>query len=226
MKLINFTIGAFKRYFLIGLIVLLPFAVAFNFILFIIRHLDAVLESDRGRFLYILPDSLHPDNILGFHIPGLGIIFLLVIILLTGVLSRNFFGKKLIEWSEALFARIPVIRLIYNAVKEIILTYVRRDKSRFSKVVMIEYPRRGLYTLAFVTGVAVGEIQRKTKEKVINLFVPTTPNPTSGFYIMIPEAEAIVLDLTIEDAFKLIVSGGMVSPEHLNAEPANHAAKR
>ena len=205
---------AFRRYFLIGLIVFLPFAITIKFLIFIIKYFDSILEVSQGRFLYIIPASLHPDALIGIHIPGLwGAIFTILLILLCGALSRNYFGKRVIGYGDTAITRIPRVRVVYGVVKDAIQTFSKRDKSHFSKVVLIEYPRPGIYTLAFVTGDTSNEVQKAVGQKMINIFLPTTPNPTSGFYLMIPENKATPLSMSVEDAFKTIISGGMVSPD-------------
>jgi len=123
----------------------------------------------------------------------------------------NFLGKKLLSLGEKIIARIPLVKAIYNPIKQILEAIFSMEAKSFRRVVLIEYPRKGIFTMAFVTGVARGEIQAKTKHNVLNVFVPTTPNPTSGFYLMVPDEEVTELDLTVEEAFRLIVSGGMAS---------------
>ncbi len=204
----------FRRYFLVGVIVLLPFVVTFKFFMFFIESLNSILEVQNGRFLYVIPSEFHPDFLLGVHIPGLGLIFTLVIILTVGMLSRNYFGRRLLRWGDNMMARIPLGRVIYKVVKQILQTFSSGQMSQFSKVVLVEFPRKGVHSIGFVTGTATGEVQEKTKETVINVFVPTTPNPTSGFLIMVPEDDVTLLEMSIEDAFKLIVSGGMVTPDN------------
>jgi len=216
MKISKVIKTAFKRYFLVGLIVILPIGVTIKFLFFFIDYLDQILEVNNGTFLFFIPEEFHPDFILGFHIPGLGVVFSILIILFVGVFSRNYMGKKLVRWTDQLVGRIPFARVIYNVVKDFLQTYVARDRIQYSRVVLVEFPRKGIYTLGLVTGVATGEVQERTKEKVLNIFVATTPNPTSGFYLMVPEEDVVDLKMTIEDAFKLIMSGGLVSPEKVN----------
>lgn len=201
-----------RKYFVIGLVVLLPIVITVNFLLFIIEYFDQVLGIKNGRFLYVIPEKFHPQILLGFHIPGLGIIFAVLMILFVGVLSRNILGRRIFAFTDKVMGRIPLVRIIYRVIKEALETYASQKGDRFSRVVLIEYPRKGLYTMAFVTGIAINKIQEKTEKKVLNIFVPTTPNPTSGFYLMVPESDAIPLVMSVEDAFKLIISGGVVSP--------------
>jgi len=133
--------------------------------------------------------------------------------LIVGFLARNYIGSKLIEFWENIVNKIPFIRTIYVAIKQLGEAIFAKKEKDFKRVVLIEYPREGIFTLAFTTGIGEGEIQKKTKKRVLNIFVPTTPNPTSGFYLLVPEDEIKFLDMSVEDAFKLIISGGMATPE-------------
>jgi uncharacterized membrane protein len=143
-------------------------------------------------------------------IPGFGVVLSLVLLLTTGVLATNLLGQRLVSWGESLLSRIPLVRSIYNAVKQIINTVLSSNGDAFRKVLLIEYPRKGLWSLAFQTGTATQEINTHTNEEMISLFIPTTPNPTSGFLMMIPKKEAIELDMSIEEALKFIISLGVM----------------
>jgi uncharacterized membrane protein len=204
---------AFRKYFLIGLLVFLPFAITIKFLIFVVEYFDDLLAFKNGRFLFAIPERFHPDFLMGIHVPGLGILLTVILILLLGALSRNYLGKRLISFGDSTIIRIPVLRAVYKVVRDAIATYSKRDRKRFSKVVLIEYPRPGIYTIAFVTGEAMAEVEKLTSEKMLSIFLPTTPNPTSGFYLMIPASKAVELKMSVEDALKLIISGGMVSPD-------------
>lgn len=201
-----------RKYLLVGLIVSLPFVVTIKFLIFIVDYFDGILAISNERFLYILPAFLHPDRLLHVHVPGLGLILTILFLFLVGVLSRNFFGRYLIDIGDRTLARVPLAGAVYKIVKELTNTYSKRDKTKFSRVVLIEYPRRGIYAMAFVTGGSAPKFEKLTEEKSLNVFLPTTPNPTSGFYLIIPEKETMELDVSVEQAFKLIVSAGMVPP--------------
>lgn len=162
------------------------------------------------QILGVLPRRFHPDSYLPFPIPGLGVIFTLVIIQIVGLLSANLLGRKVVKTYETILERIPFVRGIYVAVKQLLQQILSPHSDRFRRAVLVEYPRRGIYSIGFVTGVSEGVTQARTKEKVLNLFIPTTPNPTSGYYLLVPEDQTLPLDLTIDQAFKLIVSAGMV----------------
>jgi len=180
----------FKNIFLTGIIATVPVGVTAYIIFIMIKMMDNLLR--------IIPPKFQPDNVLSFHIPGLGVIFTIVLIFMVGLVVKSFVGNKFIQLGEWILGKIPFI----SGVKS----------QSFKRVVLIEYPRKGIYSVAFVTGVSEGEVQAKTSQQNINLFIPTTPNPTSGFYIMIPESDVINLDMTVEEAFTLIISGGIISP--------------
>jgi uncharacterized membrane protein len=144
---------------------------------------------------------------------GTGILLTIIIVTVVGFMTNNILGKRFVDMGENIISNIPLVKNVYNAVKQISDAMFSSRSKGFSRAVLIEYPRKGTYAVAFVTGIAEERLQDKTKRKVINLFVPTTPNPTSGFYLMIPEEDIISLDMSVEDAFKLVVSGGMVSPD-------------
>ena len=193
-----------RRYLIAGLLVWLPLGVT----VLVIRLLVGVMDNT----LLVIPKRYHPDTLLGFHLPGLGLLLAVTIVLVTGVIVANFFGRRLIALWEALLARIPLVRTIYHGVKQVAETVLAADGKSFRKVLLVEYPRRGIWTLAFQTGNPVGEIQDKTKSEVINVFVPTTPNPTSGFFILVPREDIIELDMSVDDGLKMIVSMGVIIP--------------
>ena len=186
---------ALRKYFFSGLLVVVPIALTVYILIILIKFTD--------RF--------YPTSVLPFYIPGFGIIITFCIIILVGVVTTNYLGKKLVAVGEMIIARIPLVKEIYHSIKQIAEAMFTMEDKSFRRVVLIEYPRRGIYTMVFVTGVTKGEIQAKTQQKLLNVFVPTTPNPTSGFYLMVPEDDVIELDLSTEEAFRLIVSGGMAS---------------
>jgi len=193
-----------RRYLIAGLLVWLPLGVTVLVIRLLVGFMD--------KTLLLIPANYHPDNLLGFHVPGLGLVLAVAIVLVTGVIVANFFGRRLIALWESLLARIPLVRTIYHSVKQVAETVLSADGKSFRKVLLIEYPRRGIWTLAFQTGMAVGEIQKKTGSKVVNVFVPTTPNPTSGFFILVPHEDIIELDMSVDDGLKMIVSMGVIIP--------------
>ena len=193
-----------KKYFLTGLLVLIPISLCIYILKIVITAAD--------RFLGLLPPRYNPDTYLPFHIPGLGILIAFAVIFFVGLVTANFVGKRLLDGIELLFSRIPLVRSVYTGAKEIVQTVILDRSSQFRQVVLVEYPRKGVYCIAFVTGSPRGEVASKIDGDFLNLFIPTTPNPTSGFYILVSREEVIPLDISIEDAFKLIMSAGMSMP--------------
>lgn len=193
-----------KRYLIAGLLVWVPLGVTFMVIKFLVDLMD--------KTIVLLPPSYRPEALFGMNIHGLGVIISAVIVIGTGMIVAHFFGNKLVDIWESFLGRIPLVRSIYVSVKQIMETMFTTGKA-FRKVVLVEYPRRGMWTLGLQASTEMGEAQYKTGEKVMNVFVPTTPNPTSGFYIMVPEKDVIVLDMSIDDGLKMIMSAGMVVPK-------------
>ncbi|MFT4059145.1 MAG: DUF502 domain-containing protein [Legionella sp.] len=190
---------ALRGYLLAGLVVWLPILITFGVLRFIIDLLDN-----------LIPTAYQPEQLLGHYIPGVGVIFSLVLLLLTGVLATNFLGQRLVAWNDSLLSRIPLVRSIYKAVKQVINAVMSTNSEAFRKVVLIEYPRKGLWTIAFQTGGGSLELNAKTNEELISVFVPTTPNPTSGFLFMVPKREAVELNMSIDAALKYIISLGVM----------------
>ena len=193
-----------RKYFFTGLLVIVPISVTGYAIWFLLKAMDAILRYVPAKYL--------PETYLHIHIPGLGLILVVFLVFAVGLLTRNFVGRKMVHLGEKIVDRIPLARIIYVGVKQLLEALFFQKTKAFEKAALIEYPRRGIYAICFITGESKGEVQCKTNKNMINVFVPTTPNPTSGFYILIPENELIILNMSVEDAFKLIVSGGIVSP--------------
>ena len=190
---------------LAGILFLAPIVATFLILKVTIEWID--------RILLIIPPAYRPENFMPFPVPGLGLILLLLVLIFSGMFVRNYLGKKLVYIWERIVEHIPIVNKIYTAVKQLLDTIARGTAKDFKRVVLVEYPRQGVYAMAYVTGIAVGELQEKTKRKMVNVYVPTTPNPTSGFYLMVPEDETIPLDMSVEDSFKLLMSGGILNPE-------------
>jgi len=195
----------FKRYFITGLLVVVPLYLTISIFSLIVGYMD--------RLLQFLPEIFQPDTYLPFHIPGLGVIVTIAVIFLIGLLTTNLLGKRIVEIGDNILAKVPVFRNIYKPIKQFMETFFVSGYSGFRKVVLVEFPSKGMYSVGFLTGLATGEVQDKTAERVVNVFLPTTPNPTTGFYLLIPEKDIIPLEMSVEDAFKLIITGGMISPE-------------
>jgi len=196
-----------KNYFLTGLLVILPIFITGYVIWLLIKAMDV--------FLKYIPQKYLPETYLNIYIPGLGLILVVILILVVGVLTRNIAGRRVLQFWDNLVDRIPLARIIYSSVKQLLQAFFFQNSDAFQRVALVEYPRRGIYVLGFITGESKGEAQEKINKKMINVFIPTTPNPTSGFYILVPEEDLTVLDMSVEDAFKLLISGGLVSPDEL-----------
>ena len=199
-----------RRYLVAGLLVWLPLGVT----IFLFRLLLGLMDKS----LVLLPQKYHPEAWLGVGIPGLGVILTILLLLLTGVLTANIVGRKFVGGGESLLDRIPIARSIYSAAKNFTEIVFSDSGKAFKKVLLVEYPRKGIYTLTFQTASNLGEVQGRTGEDVVCCFVPTTPNPTSGFIIIVPRADVIELDMTVDEAAKLIMSLGVVVPTWSKSE--------
>jgi uncharacterized membrane protein len=205
------------RYFVAGVLTFAPIGITIWAIAWIIQRLDSLLLPRVLRLLF--PDLAEPPNL-----PFVGAIFTLFVILLFGIVARHLFGREIVRLGERLLSRVPVARNIYAAVKQLLdAIFVSSSQTSFRRVVLVEYPRRGAYAIAFTTGPARSPIASVAAPDLVNLFVPTTPNPTSGFYLLVPEKDLIPLDMTVEQAFKLVMSAGLVAPEE---SPASEAPEK
>lgn len=193
-----------RRYMVAGLLVWVPLGITLLVLNLFVGMMD--------RTLLLLPLAYRPENLLGFNIPGLGIVLTVIVLLVTGMFAANLLGRRLVSFSEGLLVRIPLVRSVYSAAKNFAEVLFTDTNQAFKKVLLVQYPRKGIYSLCFQTSTELEEIQARTNEDVICVFVPTTPNPTSGFIIMVPRDEVIELDMDVEDALKMIVSLGVVVP--------------
>jgi uncharacterized membrane protein len=193
-----------KKYLIAGVLVWLPLGVTVLVVKLFVDLMD--------RTLLLIPLEYRPEQLLGISVPGFGVVLSIIIILITGMIAANLLGGKLVALWELILSRIPLVRSVYSAVKQLTETLFSSSGQSFRKVLMIEYPRKGLWTLAFQTGTEIGEAQRKTGEEVVNVYVPTTPNPTSGFFLMIPKKDVIELDMSVDEGLKMIISMGVVVP--------------
>lgn len=200
--------SALRRYLVAGLLIWVPLGVTVLIIKFLVDLMD--------QTLLLLPEAYQPVNLLGFTIPGLGVVLTVVIVLATGIIAANLFGRQLVRIWESFLARIPLVRSIYSGVKQVMETLFSGSGKSFRKVVLVEYPRREMWTLAFLTGDGADEIVAKTGKQLLNLFVPTTPNPTSGFFLMVPREDVKELDMAVDAGLKLIMSAGVVLPNERN----------
>jgi uncharacterized membrane protein len=199
-----------RRYIVAGLLFWVPVGAT----LFVLDVFVGIMD----RTLLLLPPAYRPETLLGFNIPGLGIVLTVVVLVVTGMLVANLAGRKLVSFSEGLLHRIPLVRTVYSAAKNFAEVLFTDTNEAFKQVLLIEYPRKGVYSLCFQTSTELIEIQARTSEDVICVFVPTTPNPTSGFILMVPRADVIKLDMDVEQALKMVVSLGVVVPEWGNRE--------
>jgi len=195
-----------RAYFLTGVIVTAPIGITALLVWQFIAYLDSRVGS-------LLPASYNPETYLPFGVPGLGLLIVLVFLTLVGFLAAGLAGRTLMRIGEGLLSRMPVIRSVYGTLKQIFETVLAQSSRSFREVVLVEYPRRGLGAIGFVTGPTQGEIQARSEEELVNVFLPTTPNPTSGFLLFVPRKDLIHLDMSVEDAIKLVISGGIVVPK-------------
>lgn len=200
-----------RKWLLAGLLVIVPIGITIWVLEWIVSSLD--------KTLLILPASWHPDRLLqgvfpgtNMHIPGFGVILAFAILLLVGAVASNFFGKKLVGWWDALLNRIPVVRSIYSSVKQVSDTLFSDSGNAFRKAVLIQWPRENVWTIAFVTGSPGGDVVNHLHGEYVSVYVPTTPNPTGGYFVMLKKADCIELNMSVDEALKYIVSMGVVAP--------------
>ncbi|MGB0922228.1 MAG: DUF502 domain-containing protein [Alphaproteobacteria bacterium] len=216
-----------RTWFLTGLVVAAPIWITLYVAAGFIDFVDGFVAN-------LLPARYNPNEALPFSIPGLGLLVMAILLTLTGFLTANFVGRRALSFAEEFVSRMPVIRTIYGGLKQIFETAVSQSERSFTKAVLVEYPRKGLWAMAFVTSDSKGEVGSKagkaaaklhdsdwTAEAMVNVFLPTTPNPTSGFLLFVPKRDVIELDMSIEDAAKMIISAGMVTPDALPVENGN-----
>lgn len=193
-----------RRYLVAGLLVWLPILVTVLVLKFLIDLVDSSL--------LLLPAAIQPENLIGFRIPGLGILLSGAVLLVTGMVVTNLFGRGMVKLWESLLGRIPFVRAIYSASKQLAETLFSGQGKSFRKVVMVRYPHAGAWALAFLTGDGLAEASARSGRDLVNVFVPTTPNPTSGFFIMVPREEMIELEMSVDTGIRLILSAGAVVP--------------
>ena len=195
-----------RKYIIAGLLVWLPFAATIVIVKFLIDLMD--------KTVLLLPPEWQPANLLGFSIPGFGVIIALSILLLTGMLAANLFGRRFVEMWERILNRIPLVRSIYSSVKQISSTIFDPSGKSFRKVVLLEYPRKGLWSIGFLTNDSMGDELCSVDDTLVSVFIPTTPNPTSGFIIMTRNDEITELNMNVEESFKFVISMGVIIPDN------------
>ena len=198
-----------KQIFLTGLAVTIPIGLTLYILFFLIDIMDGLLK--------VIPIKYHPDTLIGTHIPGLGIIVTLALVFICGLVTTSYVGYKIVRSGEDLVDRIPFVRSLYKAIKQISDNMFMDQRKSFKKVVLVEFPRKGIYTIGFVTGVPSLEVQKKTGQNSISVFIPTTPNPTSGYLVIMPEEELVQMEMSVEEALTFIISVGIITPaDHIN----------
>lgn len=204
-----------RKYLIAGLLVWLPLGVT----VLVVKLLVDIMDQT----LLLLPPGWRPEALLGFAVPGLGLVLSLVVVILTGIVVANLLGRRLVAAWESLLAQIPLVRTIYSGVKQVLETLFSASGQSFRKVMLIEYPRRGMWCLGFLTRSELGELNVRTDQDLVAIFVPTTPNPTSGFVVMLPREEIIELDMSVDDGLKMIISMGVAVPEWRAEAMREHA---
>jgi uncharacterized membrane protein len=200
-----------KRYLVAGLLVWVPLGITLWVLHFLVTTLD--------QTLLLVPEFARPDALLGVHIPGFGVVLSFAILLLTGVIAANFFGARLIRFWEGLFGRIPVVKSIYSSVKQVSDTLLSDSGNAFRKALLVEFPHENAWTIAFLTGTPAAAVASHLSEEHVSVYVPTTPNPTSGYFIIVPKSRVRDLDMTVDEALKYVISMGVVAPRGLPVAP-------
>jgi len=201
-----------KRYIIAGLLVWVPLGITIYVLHFLVTTLD--------QTLLLVPEAARPEAVFGFRIPGLGVVLSFAILLLTGVIAANFLGQRLIKTWEAMLGRIPFVKSIYSSVKQVSDTVLSDQGTAFRKALLVEFPRTGCWTIAFLTGTPADNVADHLAGENISVYVPTTPNPTGGYFVMVPKTAVRELDMSVDDALKYIISMGVVSPQRRHATGA------
>jgi len=200
-----------KKYLITGLLVWAPLVVTLWVLSVLVDTLD--------QTLLLLPSAWHPRSWLGFNIPGLGVLLTFAVVLLTGMFTANIIGQRLVRFGESILARIPVVKSLYSSVKQVSDTLFSSSGQAFRKALLVQYPRQGSWTVAFLTGQPGGAVAAHLGGDFVSVYVPTTPNPTSGFFLMMPRSEVIELDMSVDEALKYIISMGVVPPPESRGVP-------
>lgn len=196
--------AAIRRWLLAGLLVLVPVAITFWVLNWIVGTLDQTLQ--------ILPVDWHPDRVLGRHVPGFGVLLALAIVLVIGAVASNFLGRKLVGWWDALLGRIPIVRSIYSSVKQVSDTLFSENGNAFRQALLVQWPREGVWTIAFQTGTPGGDVLNHLDGEYLSVYVPTTPNPTGGYFVMLKKADCVELKMSVDEALTYVISMGVVVP--------------
>jgi len=194
-----------RAYFFAGILIVAPISITFYLAWLFITFVDSKVTP-------LIPAHYNPESYLPFAVPGLGLLILVLGLTLVGALTAGFMGRIWVRFSERMLARMPVIRSVYSAVKQIFETVLADQSAAFREAVLVEYPRRGMWAIGFITGRTKGEVQNVTEDECINVFLPTTPNPTSGFLLFVPKPDIVPLSMSVEEAIKMVISGGILTP--------------
>jgi uncharacterized membrane protein len=198
-------IARLRAYFFAGILITAPMAITIYLAWLFVSFVDS-------RVTPLIPARFNPENYLPFAIPGLGVLIVVIAMIVIGASTAGYFGRLLTRYVDAAVVRMPVVRSVYVAVKQIMETVLSQKSKAFRQAVLVQYPRQGIWTIAFLTGVTKGEVQACIEEDLINVFVPTTPNPTSGFLLFVPRSDIVPLSMSVEEALKMVISGGLVTP--------------
>ena len=198
-------IARLRNYFLAGVLITAPITITVWLALRIIEFFDSTVRN-------IIPATYNPEQYLPFGIPGLGLVMFVIGLTIIGALTAGLIGRSLMKMAERILNKMPIVRTVYSALKQIFETVLQKKSNAFRHVVLIEYPRRGIWCLGFLSGTTEGEVQNLTDEQLLNVFMPTTPNPTSGFLLFLPKKDVVILEMTVEEGIKMVVSGGLVTP--------------
>lgn len=205
----------FRKWLLSGLLVLAPLIITLWVLEWVVSTLDKTLR--------ILPHAWQPDELFGLHIPGFGVIFAFLVVLIIGALASNFIGNKLVTWWHALLHRIPVVRSIYSGVKQVSDTLFSEKGNAFRQALLVKWPHEGLWTIAFLTGTPGGDLVNHLKGEYLSVYVPTTPNPTGGYFVMVKKSDCIELDMSVDEALTYVISMGVIVPGSHKHPPLKQA---
>ncbi len=206
------TFGArLRAYFFAGILITAPISITFYLAWLFVTFVDSKVTP-------LIPAKYNPTEYLPFGLPGLGLVIVVVALTLIGALTAGFFGRLIMKFYEGVLAQMPVVRSVYSALKQILETVLAQQSTAFRQAVLVEYPRKGLWAIAFITGYTEGEVQKLTDEETVNIFLPTTPNPTSGFLLFVPKGDLVPLAMPVDEAIKMVISAGIVTPPDRSVE--------
>lgn len=205
--------ASFRKWLFAGLLVLVPLIITLGVLEWVVTTLDKTLQ--------ILPTSWQPDQLFGLHIPGLGVIFAFVVVLTIGAMASNIIGNKLVSWWHTLLHRIPVVRSIYSGVKQVSDTLFSEKGNAFHQALLVQWPHEGMWTIAFLTGSPSGDLARRLDGEHVSVYVPTTPNPTGGYFVLLKKSDCIELEMSVDAALTYVISMGVIAPAGAKNPPLN-----